>query len=111
EGEVSVTTRTVGDWFVVADTLPPTIRTTYKRIGADFSRASRMTFKVADNFSGIASWRMTIDGEWVPCDRYPSQGTLVHHFDRERDGRRHRITLTVTDSAGNTTRWEGEIIR
>lgn len=54
---------------------------------------------------------MTIDGEWVPCDRYPSQGTLVHHFDRERDGRRHRITLTVTDAAGNTTRWEGEIIR
>ncbi|MFQ7503709.1 MAG: hypothetical protein ACLRMJ_12545 [Alistipes finegoldii] len=36
---------------------------------------------MSDNFSGIASCTLLIDGRWVPCDRFPMQGTLVHAFD------------------------------
>ncbi|MBR5820540.1 MAG: M23 family metallopeptidase [Alistipes sp.] len=103
-GEVSVSTRSAGDYFVVADILPPTIKPSFNE-GAELSK--QLTFKVSDNFSGIASWSLEIDGEWRPCDRYPSRGILVYHFDRKAEGRGHRYRLTVRDSAGNTTIREG----
>ena len=105
QGAVTVETRSAGDWFVAADTLAPRIRPAFND-GADLRSASRLTFRVSDNFSGIASWRLEIDGKWVPCDRYPMQGTLVHHFDRPADGQMHRAVLNVTDGSGNRSRRE-----
>lgn len=104
EGEVSVSTRSAGDYFVAADIQAPTIHPIFNN-GAELRK--QLTFKVADNFSGIASWRLEIDGEWRPCDRYPSRGILVFHFDRPAEGRTHHYRLTVRDSAGNTTTHEG----
>ncbi len=110
QGSVSVETRTAGDWFVVADTLAPKITPAFKAEN-DLRTATALRFRVRDNFSGIASWRLEVDGEWVPCDRYPMQGTLVYHFDRPAEGRTHRAVLHVHDGAGNTARWEGTFRR
>ena len=110
QGAVTVETRSAGDWFVVADTLAPRIRPAFAD-GADLRKANRLTFRVSDNFSGIASWRLEIDGQWVPCDRYPMQGTLVFHFDRPADGQLHRAVLRVSDGSGNSARWEGRYRR
>lgn len=106
EGAVSVSTRSIGDWFIVADTLPPTIRPRFTA-ESDLKRSKQLTFTVGDNFTGVASWHLTIDGEWVPCDRYPSRGTLVWHIDRAASGTLHRARLTISDGAGNRQSWEG----
>ena len=107
DGAVSVSTRTVGDWFIVADTLPPTIEPRFTP-QSNLAASKQLTFKVADNFSGVAKWVLTIDGEWVPCDRYPSRGILVWHIDRPAAGISHRAVLVVTDGAGNRTEWQGD---
>lgn len=106
DGEVTASTRSVGDWFVVADTLPPTIRPQFSPT-SDLGRERTLRFRVADNFSGIASWQLTIDGEWVPCDRYPSRGQLVWHIDQAPAGRTRKVVLTIKDAVGNLRRWEG----
>ncbi|MBQ7297264.1 MAG: M23 family metallopeptidase [Alistipes sp.] len=102
DGEVSGNLRSVGDWFVVADTLPPTIQPLFKA-ESNLSTRRELRFKVSDNFTGIASWRLEIDGEWVPCDRYPSRGQLIWHIDQPATGTTRRATLTVTDGVGNRT--------
>lgn len=63
------------------------------------------------NFSGIASWRLHIDGKWVPCDRFPMKGTLVHFFDAPAQRRTHAVRLSVTDGCGNATHFEGTFYR
>jgi len=68
-------------------------------------------FRAADNFSGIASWRLHIDGKWVPCDRFPMKGTLVHFFDAPAQRRTHAVRLSVTDGCGNATHFEGTFYR
>lgn len=105
-GEITISTRTAGDYFVVADTVAPTIRPFFRE-GADLKQDNRITFRVADNFTGIASYRLEIDGEWRPIDRYPSRGTLVFHFDRPATGELHRVRLVVYDGVGNRTTWQG----
>lgn len=109
-GVVNAVTRSTGDLAVVADTLPPTIRPLFTE-GADLSNASSVRFRVGDNFSGINTWSMTIDGEWVPSERYPMRGTLVHEFDTPPQHRRHEIRLSVRDAAGNVARYEGTFVR
>lgn len=98
DGAVTASVRTAGDLAIVADTLPPAIRPLFAE-GADLTRAEGVRFRAADNFSGIASWRLHIDGKWVPCDRFPMKGTLVHFFDAPAQRRTHAVRLSVTDGA------------
>ena len=109
-GAVTAVTRTTGDLVVVADTLPPTIRPLFNE-GANLAGSASLRFRVADNFSGIASWTLTIDGAWVPCDRFPMKGTLVHTFDTPPARQEHTFRLTVRDGCGNTARYTGSFVR
>ena len=91
--------------FDMADTLPPTIQPRFTA-SSDLRETKDLIFKVSDNFTGIASWRLEIDGAWVPCDRYPSRGLLIWHIDQAPTGRMRRAMLTVTDGVGNRRREE-----
>lgn len=107
---VSVLTRATGPLLVVADTLPPRVTPLFRQ-DADLAGTPHLRFRAGDNFAGIAAWTLRIDGEWVPCDRFPMQGTLVHTFRGKPDRRRHEYLLTVTDACGNTARRKGTFIR
>ena len=109
-GAVTATTYATGDLTVVADTLPPSIRPLFTE-GADLSKAEGLRFRVADNFSGIAAWTLRIDGEWVPCDRFPVKGTLVHFFDNPATRRKHEVQFSVRDGCGNTAHFRGIFYR
>ena len=109
-GAVTATTYATGDLTVLADTLPPSIRPLFTE-GADLSKAEGLRFRVADNFSGIAAWTLRIDGEWVPCDRFPVKGTLVHFFDNPATRRKHEVQLSVRDGCGNTAHFRGIFYR
>ncbi|WP_307756604.1 peptidoglycan DD-metalloendopeptidase family protein [uncultured Alistipes sp.] len=109
-GAMTATTRTTGELFIVADTIPPRIRPLFAE-GADLTRADRLRFGVGDNFSGVSTYMLFIDGAWVPCDRYPVQGTFVHTFDVPAARKKHSVQLVVTDACGNTARWEGNFYR
>ena len=94
----------------MADTLAPAVRPLFAA-GADLSKSESLRFRAADNFSGIASWTLRIDGEWVPCDRFPVKGTLVHFFDAPPQRRRHDVQLSVRDGCGNTAHFKGTFYR
>lgn len=110
EGAVQATTRTSGDIAIVADTLAPRIRPLFAA-GADLTGSSALRFRVADNFSGIASWSLEIDGEWVPAERYPMQGIIRHDFTAPAARRRHEVRMTVVDAVGNAATWSGSFYR
>ena len=59
----------------------------------------------------IGDWVLFIDGKWVPCDRLPMQGTLIHLFEEPPARKSHSVRLTLTDACGNTACWEGTIRR
>ena len=107
---VTARTRKTGWLVAVADTLPPHIRPRFTK-ESDLARAESLRFTVTDNFSGVASGTLHIDGRWMPCDRLPMRNLFVHRFDTKPERRKHRIHFTATDAAGNTTVWEGEFFR
>ena len=109
-GRLTARIRTAGEWLAVADTVPPTVRPLFTP-GGDLSRSGALRFRLGDNFSGIASYDLYVDGEWVPCDRYPMQGTLEYHFTGAPTHAEHSVLLVVKDGCNNKTRWEGTFRR
>ncbi len=101
-GVVTGTSRTFGDYYVDVDTLPPVITAGFVE-GADFTQKNTMTLHLSDDFSGIASWNVFIDGQWALFDYDPKNNALVHEFRYARYdmGKNHSLVAEAVDNKGN----------
>lgn len=89
-----------GDYAVTRDTIAPTITPVAPE---KWSTRGRITYKISDNLSGIETYRGEIDGRWVMFELDGKTGTLSYTIDPKRlPATRRKVTLTVTDAAGNT---------
>ena len=70
---MTASTYATGDLVAVADTLAPAVRPLFAE-GADLSKSESLRFRAADNFSGIASWTLRIDGAMGPLRPVPREG-------------------------------------
>ncbi len=107
DGRIRLRTRSLGTFFIVADTVRPTVRPHFS--GHDLSRQRSIAFTVGDNFSGVSSVTCLIDGRMAILEEDRVKGTYTHSFDDEVFGRRkeHTLRLAAVDGAGNVCVWEG----
>lgn len=112
DGIVTAKVNSFGVWCVISETTPPTISPSFKS-GADLSGAKSLAFSIKDNLSGIASFRVEIDGKWALMEHHTVQHTLTHNFDDARfgKGKTHTIKVTLRDNMGNTTSYSGTYYR
>lgn len=104
DGGVTGSLRSFGRYCVVADTIPPRITPSFSG-GADLRGAKSIYFTVTDDFSGVASYTATIDGQWIAFEQGRA-GRITHFFDPSRieyNGGTHTLVLTATDSKGNSS--------
>ncbi len=99
-GKMIFETRYAGEYFVAIDNTPPDVKASFGE-GADLTSASKITFDVSDNFSGVSKFNATIDGKWIALDL--DKGRITHHFVSPPDAQIHTIEITVSDSKGNVT--------
>lgn len=106
DGTVTGKASLFGVWCVAADTTPPQITSSFKS-GADLSGARSVNFKISDDFSGVASYSVSVDGAWVLLEHDTVHGKIYHYFDDELSGREktHAIEVIVRDGVGNQTRF------
>lgn len=106
--------RTFGNYCVMADTVPPTIRPVV--FDEDMRRKSSMSFRIYDNFptSGQAdglSYRGTVDGQWVLFEYDKKRSRLAHTFDGRIGSGEHWLRLVVRDDRGNQQVLERRFVR
>jgi hypothetical protein len=106
--------RKFGIFAVCIDTIVPTIRpvdVTNNRIPAS---QNVLTFRIDDDFSGIGSYRATINGRWVLMEYDAKtktlQGRIDRHNTRLQNGE-HDFKLVVADKMNNVTTYQAKIIR
>lgn len=108
DGKVTAYSRAMGGFYVATDTQAPTITFNFKS-GANIKNSSSITINIKDNFSGIATKEVHIDGKWYPIDRVGSLDKVF--FNAKADGKRHTIKVRAVDNCGNVKVVEHKYIR
>ena len=103
-------TSSFGTFCLVADMTPPTIRPQFED-GQDCRGRDRIAFRLSDNFSGVSSYNVYIDGKWVAIDYARSRAWVNLKVEGISGGKSHNIEIVVKDACGNTAKWQGTIIR
>lgn len=103
-------TSSFGTFCLVADMTPPTIRPQFED-GQDCRGRDRIAFRLSDNFSGVSSYNVYIDGKWVAIDYARSRAWVNLKAEDISGGKSHNIEIVVKDACGNTAKWQGTIVR
>lgn len=100
EDGLEARTNMLGSYTVVRDTLPPVI--TYLGVAGN-----RMRFRIRDELSGIASYRVELNGQWVLFEYDPKRGLLVGST-REALFRSEKgqVKVVVSDGVGNVAEYK-----
>lgn len=96
-------TKSLGDFTLVADNLPPKIFNCSFYEGQNLSNYHYLTIQTEDKGSGIKSYRGEIDGKWILLEMNVKTNTLTYDFkDGELSKGKHIFTLISMDNVGNT---------
>jgi hypothetical protein len=103
-------TSSFGTFCLVADMIPPVIRPQFED-GQDCRGRDRIAFRLSDNFSGVSSYNVYIDGKWVAVDYSRSRAWVNLKAEGISGGKSHDIEIIVKDGCGNSAKWQGKIVR
>ena len=71
-----------------------------------------MKLKIEDDFSGIKSYKGTINGKWILLEHEPKNNTLTFAFDDiDFDQSQLDFKLEVEDQQGNSSNYETMVFR
>lgn len=103
-------TTSFGTFCLVADLAAPVIQPLFKD-GGDYRSSDKISFRVRDNFSGVASYDVWIDGEWTPVEFAHGRSIINLKAEGIKGGKEHTVMIKAVDSCGNVSSWEGKIIK
>lgn len=101
DGWVKANTKVLGGFYVAADVKPPVITPLNITNGSNLSNKKVISFKIADNMSGIEGFRGTIDGKWVLFQYDAKKALLYYEFDKVFTPGSHELQLKVWDRKKN----------
>lgn len=103
-GFVVTRTRQFGEFAIILDTIPPSVDPVNFGDGSNIHGATRLSFVIDDELSGIDTYDVTIDGEWVLFE-YDAKNNLIYTDVRGlniEDGE-HVLKVRVGDEKKNIT--------
>ena len=113
DGWVDAKIRQLGSFAIAIDTIAPTITPINIKSKITLTNNSKVSFKIRDDFSGIASYQGKIDGHWVLFEYDAKNNLLEYYFDKEHLelNKKHQLILVVTDAKNNQSTYEANFYR
>lgn len=97
--------KTMGSFYIGADSVGPSIRPVNIANGKNMSAASKIMVKIGDNLSGVKSYNAYIDEQWVVMEHDAKYALLSYSFDEHCQPGKHVFRLVVTDMKDNKTQY------
>ncbi|NLA15843.1 MAG: M23 family metallopeptidase [Bacteroidales bacterium] len=111
QGMVTFRSQAFGRFRIALDTLAPSVSASFAH-EADLRGRRSLFFTIKDNESGIDSYVVTIDGQWIlgNYDAKRSRVTCLLEPERITRGTLHNVVVTVTDNKGNITAYNSSFL-
>lgn len=93
--------KTFGDFSVKVDSVAPTLHPINFFDGHKFSKGNQLTLHLSDDFSGIDSYRATINGRWILMEYEPKRNLLFYTFDNNFPPEKVVLAVSAWDNCGN----------
>ena len=101
-----------GQYVLTKDSLAPTIKPLNFKDQQWMSNYKFLEVEVDDEFSGVKSYRATINGQWILMEHEPKNKTLIYNFaDIKFDQTQLNFELEVEDQVGNSSVFNATIFR
>jgi hypothetical protein len=97
---ITTESKNFGLYGVMIDTIPPKVKPVNIYNNKYIGGQSTIVVEIADNLSGIKSYKGYIDGKFVIFEYEPKKRALIYYKDGLDKGA-HQLQLTVTDGVGN----------
>jgi hypothetical protein len=109
-GYLTASPNSFGNFFVGIDTVAPSISSNGLNTYTNLSDRNEIRFRVTDNFSGIKSYEPVVDNKWALFEYDQKNEILIYKFDPQRiaKGKKHSLSLTVTDNRNNVSKFTSE---
>ena len=109
-GWLSAKTNRFGKFFILIDTVAPTIKPV--EFTKDMTGKKFVEFKITDNLAGVSSYNIYINNKWVLGEYEPKKSSLRYYFDnRLPKSDSYKIKVVVSDNVNNQAILENEFIR
>lgn len=109
-GSIKAQIREFGQYAVMADTTAPVIKALNISDGKTITNQQTIRISISDNFSGINTYRGSINGVWILMD-YDAKNHLLEY---RRDDRliqgKNEFLLVVEDYCGNSSSYKALLI-
>jgi len=106
-GFLSGRIRKFGDYTIVADTIAPVIKPSINYDNRKISSGDIVSFKITDDFSGINSYNLSINGKWVLAEYDQKNDLLFYKADPSHfTNKTNILELVVTDNLENKTTYK-----
>lgn len=79
--EFTTRTRNLGTYTLAKDTIAPTIRTKNFKEKQWLNNYKYLSVQIADDLSGVDTYKATLNGEWILMEYEPKRNTLTYNFD------------------------------
>jgi len=111
DGFVTGTIKEFGDYTIAVDTIPPRIRPLNIQNNKNISKQWTISLAISDEFSGISTYRGTLNGHWILMDFDAKNNKLVYSFDDRLKTGTNTFELKVSDGSGNVATYRATLIR
>ena len=102
-GKLSFSTRKLGCFAIMADTIPPAIVLKNARDGRLTENIKRIRFEIEDALSGIDKIEPLLNGNWLLMEYDPKNKLLFYDVDERMLKGNNSFVLNVWDKQGNHT--------
>jgi len=100
-----------GDYFIAVDTIKPSIRAVNLPASKKISGLKQLRFRISDDFSGIATYRATLNGRWILMEYEPKSNLLFYDVGNEVQSGKNNLIIEVKDNCGNTSEFEVILVK
>ncbi len=108
---VSFRTNEFGDYSLMIDSIAPTVKALNFKKNKIVSSKTVLSFRIKDNLSNIASYKAYLNGKWILTEYNLRFKRINCSLDRFLKQGKNDFQLIVSDSFGNTTKFETMLIK